>query len=91
MAEEFLPFTEVDNGNFKLRTFLENVDDAELKWHQDLEDRLVSPLHETDWMVQLDNEFPRKLVIGEEILIPKYVWHRLIKGSGDLEVKIVFK
>lgn len=76
--------------NTKIRTFLETVEDSELKWHTDNEDRLIKPTHKTNWMVQLDNELPQKLSENHEILIPKGVYHRLIKGVGDLKIKVKF-
>lgn len=85
-----LPFKQEIKENYRIRTFSKDVNEYELKWHQDEEDRVVIPLHETDWQVQLDNQFPIKLKKGEEIQIPKYEWHRVIKGSGDLNVKILF-
>jgi hypothetical protein len=88
--DESLPFKEVINHNERIRTFLESTNDEEFKWHQDNEDRLVSTIHETDWMIQLDDELPIKLEVGKQILIPEGVWHRIIKGTGDLQVKVVF-
>ena len=76
--------------NTKIRTFLETVEDSELKWHTDNEDRLIKPTHKTNWMVQLDNELPQKLSENHEILIPKGVYHRLIKGVGNLKIKVKF-
>jgi len=70
----------------EIRTFSENVQEFELVWHRDKEDRIVYPLHSTDWKFQLDNDIPR--TIEKEIFIPKETYHRLIKGSGDLKVSI---
>ena len=69
-----------------IRTFSQDVNQFELVWHRDKEDRIVTPLHETDWKFQIDNDIPR--VIAKEIFIPKETYHRLIKGSGDLKVKV---
>lgn len=69
-----------------IRTFSQDVNQFELVWHRDKEDRIVTPLHETDWKFQIDNDIPR--VIQKEIFIPKETYHRLIKGSGDLKVKV---
>ena len=69
-----------------IREFDESINPIELMWHRDDEDRLVEALHQTDWMIQLDNRLP--INITERIEIPKYEWHRLIKGSGTLTVKI---
>ena len=71
------------------RTFYETTDSDEFVWHKDKKDRLVTPVTETDWMIQFDNELPRKMVIGESIEIPKESYHRVIKGSGDLIVEII--
>jgi hypothetical protein len=37
-------------------------------------------------MFQMDDELPQKL--EGEFLIPKGVYHRLIKGTGDLKVEV---
>lgn len=70
----------------EIRTFSEDVQEFELVWHRDKEDRVVKPLHKTDWKFQLDNDVPR--VIEKEIFIPKETYHRLIKGTGNLKVNI---
>lgn len=82
------PYNENKQGNIIKRTFSEGVSENELVWHRDHEDRIVKVLKETDWMVQFDNELPQKMVVGEEIRIPKNVYHRVIKGSGDLQIEI---
>jgi hypothetical protein len=83
------PYKEEKQGNIIRRTFSDNVPESELIWHRDHEDRVVLPLNENDWSVQFDNELPRKLVVGEEYFIPKNVYHRVIKGNGDLMVEII--
>ena len=70
-----------------IRTFSETVDDSELQWHWDEEDRTVTPIEKTDWQFQFDNELP--FTITKEINIPAGVIHRVIKGSGELKVKIL--
>ena len=84
------PFEEKIVGNKKLRTFSPNVDDGELKWHRDREDRLVEVLEGEDWYLQMDDEFPKKLVVGEKYYIPEGVYHRVIKGNQELKVLITF-
>ena len=71
----------------EIRIFSEDVQEFELVWHRDKEDRYVTPLHPTDWKFQLDNDIPR--VIEKEIFIPKETYHRLIKGTGNLKVNIL--
>jgi hypothetical protein len=83
-----LPFKEENlQENVVLRTFSGETLNEELKWHWDEEDRIVQPLHPTDWMFQLDNQLPEK--ITKTTFIPAGVWHRIIKGTGNLSVKIV--
>ena len=69
-----------------VREFTEMIDPIELMWHRDDEDRVVEAVTETDWMIQLDNQLPINII--EKITIPRHAWHRLIKGSGNLTVKI---
>lgn len=83
------PYKENRNGNIIRRTFDSNVDKSELTWHRDHEDRIVIPLNENDWYVQMDNELPVKLNENEEFFIPKNTFHRVIKGSKDLMVEII--
>ena len=76
------PYTE----NSNVRTFSENVDIWDLIWHKDQEDRTIEPLEETDWKFQFDDELP--IPINKPIFIPAYTIHRVIKGTGDLKIKI---
>lgn len=82
------PFIEekVSDNTF-IRIFNQETDSDEFIWHKDKENRVISPIGETDWKFQLDNELPK--VINEEIYIPKEVYHRIIKGTGDLKIKLV--
>lgn len=73
-------------NNTTIRVFNENIDPIELMWHRDQEDRIVEAIEPTDWLVQLDNELPT--LLNKPIFIPKYIWHRTIKGTGPLKVKI---
>jgi hypothetical protein len=82
------PYIEERTDNIIRRTFSESVDEHELTWHRDKSDRIVKLLSETDWMIQFDNELPRKMSINETIEIPKNVYHRVIKGTGNLMVEI---
>jgi len=78
---------EIKNGKI-IRTFLTNVDSEELKWHQDLKDRKVKILESGGWYFQIENALPNKLVDGQILEIPKFVWHRVIKGNSTLIVEI---
>jgi len=71
----------------QVRTFSKDVDSHELKWHRDEEDRIVVPLEENDWLFQRDNCLPEP--IEGEIAIPMGQWHRVIKGTTDLKVRVI--
>lgn len=77
----------LDNGLFR-RTFSKDTDSMELVWHQDKEDRIVKPLNESGWMIQMDNKLPVILEANKEYVIPKNTFHRVIKGGDDLIVDI---
>jgi len=83
------PYVEERNLNIIKRTFNEDINENELVWHRDREDRIVIPLYENNWMLQLDNELPIRLNVNEEYFITKNTFHRVIKGSGELTVEII--
>lgn len=81
------PYTEKQIEDFVVREFLEETSSFEFVWHRDKEDRYILPTHITDWQFQLDNDVPR--ILGKDkLFIPKETYHRLIKGTGDLTLKI---
>ena len=81
------PYTDIEvTDKYIIREFNENIDPIELLWHRDDEDRTIEILGETDWKVQLDNELPTSL--NQPIFIPRHHWHRVIKGNGNLRLKI---
>ena len=85
---ENFPFQQEIIDDIRIRTFDENVDDEELKWHRDRENRLVEILESDNWYLQMDNELPIKLIVGEKYFIPEGVYHRVIKGNSKLKVRI---
>ena len=86
-----LPFEQQDiSKEVKIRTFSSDTDSGEYTWHRDREDRVVELIEGENWYIQLDNELPKKLVKENKIFIPMGVYHRVIKGEGDLKVKIEF-
>lgn len=85
--EEF-PFEQKIVNGKKIRTFNENVDNDELVWHRDREDRLVEVLEGENWMVQMDNQLPVKMKKGDSFIIPEGVYHRVLKGDGQLKISI---
>lgn len=82
-----LPYkeTKISNNTF-IREFTQETDSGEFMWHRDYEDRIIESIEDTNWMIQIDNELPK--VISGEIFIPKGVFHRLIKGSDNLKIRL---
>ena len=82
-----LPFRQQQlSENEFIRTFSSSTSELELKWHWDEEDRTIEPISETDWLFQFDNRLPES--INKPIFIPRGVIHRIIKGQGDLVIKV---
>jgi hypothetical protein len=81
------PYSQIRENNLIIRTFSQNIDEDELVWHRDEKDREVTVLKETDWQFQFDNELPQ--VLKDVIFIPKNTYHRLIKGTGELNIQIL--
>ncbi len=69
-----------------IREFSDSVDPIELLWHRDNEDRTVEIVGETDWAIQLEDKLPTSL--NNRIFIARHEWHRVIKGTGNLLLKI---
>jgi len=81
------PYIEEKKDSYILREFSQDTPSFEFVWHRDKEDRVVQAMHDTDWLFQLDNEIPQQLS-ENKLFIPKETYHRLIKGTGDLVIKI---
>ena len=81
------PYSEKEENGYLIREFSHDTPSFEFVWHRDKEDRYVEAMHDTDWALQLDNELPCRLQ-KDKLFIPKETYHRLIKGSGSLRVKI---
>jgi hypothetical protein len=81
------PYTDIEvTDKYIIREFNENIDPIELMWHRDNENRTIEIVGKTDWKVQLDNQLPTSL--KERIFIERHQWHRVIKGTGTLKLKI---
>ena len=75
--------------NKKRRVFNESVNSEELKWHKDEYDRTVLVESSDGWKLQMDEELPQDLKVGQKYVINKETYHRVIKGSGDLKIVII--
>lgn len=81
------PYSEISEQGYFIREFSSNTSSFELVWHRDKKDRYVQSIGKTDWLFQLDNQIPQRLT-KNKLFIPKETYHRLIKGTGNLKVKI---
>jgi len=92
VVAKYVPYAEVyTSSNTIHRRFLHEVDDEDLCWHRDEQDREVRVLEGSNWKLQLDNQLPIVLEHGNVYGIPKEKYHRLIKGDKDLVVEITLK
>ena len=84
------PYKDIEvTDEYIIREFNENIDPIELMWHRDDEDRTVEVIGETNWKLQLENQLPTSM--NHPIFIPRHEWHRAIKGTGNLKLKIYKK
>ena len=81
------PYKDLEiTDQYIIREFSDSVDPIELLWHRDNEDRTIEIVGETDWAIQLENKLPTSL--NNRIFIAWHEWHRVIKGTGKLLLKI---
>lgn len=82
-----LPFTQqLINSNKFIRVFKNDTNIVDLVWHKDKNDRIIKSINTTNWQIQLDNQLPQ--IINKEIFIPKGVYHRLIKGTDNINLEL---
>jgi quercetin dioxygenase-like cupin family protein len=71
-----------------IRKFYKDVDEMDLVWHTDRENRTITVLEGEGWRFQRDNELPMELSVGDKLFIPEGQVHRILKGTSDLVIKI---
>lgn len=76
------------NNTTRYRLFDEKLDERELLWHQDEKDRHIEVFESNGWKIQFDDELPFDMERGMSIQIENHRYHRVIKGKGDLILKI---
>lgn len=82
------PFKEEKNKNDIIRTFDQSIDSEELIWHRDKKDRIIKIIENGGWKFQFDNELPIEIPQNQILFVRKEDWHRVLKGDGNLMVKI---
>jgi hypothetical protein len=71
-----------------IREFDNTINQSDLVWHRDKEDRIIKVLENSGWQIQMDNKLPVLLEIDNEFFIPKETWHRVIRGTDKLVIKL---
>jgi hypothetical protein len=84
-----LPFEEEQiSDNIFVRTFSADVDEMDLIWHTDKENRFIKVLEGNGWQFQYDEELPFEMTEGLGFPIMKGQIHRVIKGIGPLKIEL---
>jgi hypothetical protein len=82
------PYTEERYGNIITRRFRADVPIGDLIWHRDEHNRKIKVVRGKGWQFQFDNELPQDLQEGEIVLVPREIYHRLLRGYTDLILEI---
>ena len=82
------PYTDLETTKeYIIREFNDDTHPDELKWHMDKESRKIEVIEgNNNWMFQFDEALP--IPLTEVTSIPNNTFHRLIKGTGRLVLKI---
>ena len=84
-----LPFEEEQiSDNIFIRTFSADVDEMDLIWHTDKENRFIKVLEGNGWQFQYDEELPFEMTEGLGFPVMKGQIHRVIKGLGPLKIEL---
>jgi len=84
-----LPFEEEKiKDNIFIRTFFTDVDEMDLIWHTDKENRFIKVLEGNGWQFQYDEELPFEMTDGLGFPVMKGQIHRVIKGLGPLKIEL---
>ena len=83
------PFNEIKISESEVsRVFASSAPEDDLIWHRDREDREITVVNAGGWYFQKENQLPFALKNGDVIFIKKAEYHRVIKGSGALEISV---
>jgi len=83
------PYFETRLDNTIYRRFEGTVEETDLAWHRDANDRQIKVIEGQGWQLQFDNELPVALEENETYFIASEQYHRLIKGQGELVLEII--
>lgn len=77
----------IDDRTFE-RVFSASLDEEELVWHRDKENREIEVISGLNWKFQYDNCLPAVIKPGDKIWVEKNEWHRIIKGDTNLKLVV---
>lgn len=86
--DEIRPYTDLEvTKKYTIREFSANIEQKDLLWHMDKESRKIEIIEgNDDWLFQFDEALP--IPLTQVASIPNNTFHRLIKGTGKLVLKI---
>ena len=76
------------NRYLRHRVISESKASDEITWHRDANHRVVTVIEGKGWSFQRDNQIPFSISPGDTIKVRAGEWHRVIPGSGNLELMI---
>ena len=91
LLDYYKPFEDFEKSayvNVFTRVFKEDVEKDQLIWHKDKKSRVVKVIYGTGWKLQMDNDLPFELEVGQNYHINKEEFDRLHKGNSDLKLEI---
>ena len=91
LLDYYKPFEDFEKSaydNVFTRVFKEDVEKDQLIWHKDKKSRVVKVIYGTGWKLQMDNDLPFELEVGQNYHINKEEFHRLHKGNSELKLEI---
>ena len=91
MTKPYTEKVELQHGTdrkYLIREFTDEVDVEELVWHRDRHHRKVHVLLSEGWKLQMEDRLPVPLESGKEYFIGQDTYHRVLKGEGNLVVRI---
>jgi hypothetical protein len=81
------PYTDLEiTDKYIIREFGDDIDPIELMWHRDDQDRTIEILGRNRLGNSIEDSLPTSL--NSRIFIKRHEWHRVIKGTGKLTLKI---
>lgn len=83
------PYKDYKIDSSTVRVFREYVKEEDLVWHRDTKDRIITCLECDGWFLQLDNQIPVSLLSGMSYIIPRMLYHRVIKTKESPLILVI--